>query len=242
MSDLDQRFFLQAIDPHYGCVVLEAMFVVGDVGELRALLGPVADGDPELRWDYWLEENDLAAISERYGVAFDGDGREVMLDRWHPLRAVPYVVHTNNELFLLLDGTKKFARIGLEYPPLRHDDEALFDGHVAAGVLHKEVELCPFAKTIRTKDGRSFDGSRYVYYTLKGEEWRIQAWKLLAASFEKTGWNETYERLEGMLFGYEEWQMDWWIAQWRRPPEIVLENIVEDAADIEPHRSGTAGL
>jgi hypothetical protein len=25
------------------------------------------------------------------------------------------------------------------------------------------------------------------------------------------GWNEHFERLEGMLFGYEDWQNDWWI-------------------------------
>jgi hypothetical protein len=29
------------------------------------------------------------------------------------------------------------------------------------------------------------------------------------------GWNETFERLEGMLYGYEDWQIDWWIAHLR---------------------------
>ena len=28
------------------------------------------------------------------------------------------------------------------------------------------------------------------------------------------GWNEHFERLEGMLFGYEDWQNDWWINEW----------------------------
>ena len=31
----------------------------------------------------------------------------------------------------------------------------------------------------------------------------------------KVGWNDTLERLEGMLYGYEDWQNDWW-ADYRR--------------------------
>src|SRR6267142_2998610 len=34
------------------------------------------------------------------------------------------------------------------------------------------------------------------------------------ASDKSGGWNEYFERLEGMLFGYEDWQNDWWIKQW----------------------------
>jgi hypothetical protein len=33
------------------------------------------------------------------------------------------------------------------------------------------------------------------------------------ASGKSGGWNEYFERLEGMLFGYEDWQNDWWIKQ-----------------------------
>jgi hypothetical protein len=31
------------------------------------------------------------------------------------------------------------------------------------------------------------------------------------ASSKSGGWNEHFERLEGTLFGYEDWQNDWWI-------------------------------
>ena len=110
----------------------------------------------------------------------------------------------------------------MEYPPLQHDYEELFDKHVAKGVLHKKVELCPFSAPITTKDGRKFDGIRHVYYTLKGEEWRIVTWKMVTDASRKSGWNETFERLEGMLFGYQEHQVDWWMSQWRRPPSIPL--------------------
>ena len=120
----------------------------------------------------------------------------------------------------MLDGRKKFARMGEEYPPEEHYNESYFDKYVLAGVLHREVVLKPFSKPFKMKDGREFYGIREVYYTLIGEEWRIPAWKLIAKASQKTGWNESFERLEGMLFGYEEWQMDWWIARYKKPPPI----------------------
>ena len=33
------------------------------------------------------------------------------------------------------------------------------------------------------------------------------------AAGKSGGWNEYFERLEGMLFGYEDWQNDWWIKE-----------------------------
>jgi len=229
MSDPNQRFFLQAIDPRYGCPVIEAMFIVDNLSDLSGLLGPQADDDPELRWTYRLDEVVLTTITERFGVAFNSDGREVTLNRWHSIRAAPYLIHTNYELLLLLDGTKKFARMSGEYPAQQHDGEHLFDDHLGKGVLHKEIELCPFPTPFMTKDGRSFQGSRHVYYAVKGEEWRIASWKTLAEASEKTSWNETYERLEGMLFGYHEWQIDLWMSRWRRPPKILSQSVVQSS-------------
>ena len=229
MSDPSQRFFLQAIDPQYGCPVIEAMFIVSDLRDLRQLLGTDADDDPELRCTYWLDGGVLTALSERFGVELKSDGREVTLNRWHSTRAVPYLVHTNYELLLLLDGTKKFARMGGEYPPQQHENEESFTSYVARGLLHKEVEIRPFHAPITTADGRNFEGIRHVYYVLKGEKWRIEAWKMLAIASQKTGWNETYERLEGMLFGYQEWQIDWWISHWRRPSKIPTDNAVQSS-------------
>jgi hypothetical protein len=63
--------------------------------------------------------------------------------------------------------------------------------------------------------GASSRVKREVCYTRKGEEWRIQAWKLISAASRKSGWNESFERLEGMLFGYEDWQMEWWVSHIR---------------------------
>ena len=45
---------------------------------------------------------------------------------------------------------------------------------------------------------------RTVYYTPKGEEWRIPAYKLVWQAALQSRWNEHFERMQGMLFGYEE--------------------------------------
>jgi hypothetical protein len=113
---------------------------------------------------------------------------------------------------MLLDGTKQFGYEEHVYPPHRHKDEDLFDHHVAQGILHKEVVLDPFVPPVHKKDGRILEGFRHVYYTRKGEEWRIPAWQLLWSTAEKQRWNEGLERLSSMLFGYEDWQTECWLT------------------------------
>ena len=39
---------------------------------------------------------------------------------------------------------------------------------------------------------------------------------MISKASAKEDWNHTFERLEGMLFGYEEWQNDWWIERLRK--------------------------
>jgi hypothetical protein len=215
MPENSHRFFLQAIDKDHGCAVLEASFYVDDVNELQSLVD--AGGSDRLEWSGvdQIDQAQLKRVCERYGVAFDPGERMVRVVRWHSIRAAPYLIHTNYELMLLLDGTKKFARELDVYPPARHRNEDYYDRYVFEGILHKHVSLEPFEKPTKLRDGKIYGGTREVCYTIKGEEWRVDAWKLVSAASKKIGWNETFERLEGMLFGYSEWQMDWWMAQWR---------------------------
>jgi hypothetical protein len=210
------RFILQAFDPDFGHPAFETMFVVERLAELQALLGAAADDDPALEMVYTLDPADLDAINHRFGLAVDPGERVTRLARWTSSREPPYLVHTGFELVLMIDGRKAFARMGETYPPHQHYDEDLFDRHVALGTLHKEVQLEPFAEPVRYRDGRILEGLRTVYYTLKGQEWRIPAWKLVSEASRKSGWNDHFERLEGMLFGYEEWQNDWWLNDIRR--------------------------
>jgi hypothetical protein len=210
------RFILQAVDPDYGHPAFETMFLVERLEELQVLVGAAADDDPALEMVYTLDLGDLDAINHRFGLAFDPGERVTRLAKWASSREPPYLVHTGFELVLMIDGRKAFARMGETYPPHQHYDEDLFDRHVALSTLHKEVQLEPFAEPVRYRDGRILEGLRTVYYTLKGQEWRIPAWKLVSEASSKSGWNDHFERLEGMLFGYEEWQNDWWLSDIRR--------------------------
>lgn len=212
-----RRFVLQAFDPEYGHPAFETMFVVECPEELRALLGAAADEDPDLEMFYTLDPVDVAAINRHFDLAFEPAGRKAALYKLTQWHEVPYLIHTDYELVLMIDGRKHFARMGRDYyPPHRHNDEDLFDRCVAQGLLHKEVEIERFIEPLRLKDGRVFEGFRTAYYTRRGEEWRIPAWKLISKASGKSGWNDCLERLEGMLFGYEDWQNDWWIEELRK--------------------------
>jgi hypothetical protein len=207
-------FLLTLFDRAQWCPVLQARFEVADLDQLRLLLGTDSDGDINLNWIYRLDDAGAAKIAEAFGIAIDWaaldfSDREFIVDRINPIQQAPYLIHTGYELPLLLDGRKKLARMMEPYPPLSFEGEDRFDHGVAAGQLHKEVEIEPF------KDGTThrlgWQGTRKVYYTAKGEEWRIPAMRLLLEAAAWAGWNEHFERIEGMLFGYEDWQNNWWI-------------------------------
>ena len=211
-SPSSNHFILQAFDCDLGCPVAQTLFHVADIEALRSILGKDAHQDADIQNGYRPDDDQLANLVASFDVKFDRSEFEssnvvVELFRWHPLNEAPYLIHTGYELPLLLDGRKKLARMTNEYPPMTFDGEHRFDHWVAEGLLHKEEDLESFDAPIK-----GYLGVRRVYYTPKGEEWRIPASKLIwEASSKVGGWNEYFERLEGMLFGYENWQNDWWI-------------------------------
>jgi len=220
MRSEPRHFVLQARDPDHGCPVFEARFPVTQLDDLRALIGIDPDDDPEFEGSYTLDAVETAAVAARFGVAFDPEGREVHLwpwdEQWDKMRRIPYLVHGGYELALLLEGRKQLADMSDAYPPHCHFNEDKFDRYVAEGVLHKEVVVEPFERPRRIKDGLVYEGTRKVYYTRKGEEWRILAHRLIWDVASKSGWSQDFERMQGMLFGYEEWQNEWWLADFRR--------------------------
>lgn len=213
------RFVLGAFDHEQWCQVLQTMLPVTDPGPLREMLGGMADDDPELEHNYILDDHQLAAIVARFNVSLDTarlDSQDLTIFLFRLRRAdeVPYLIHGGYELPLLLEGRKKLARFEDYYPPMKFKGEERFDHWVTQGVLHREVVDEPFDPPYQTPHGQTWNGHRTIYYTPKGEEWRIPAMKLIFhASGKAGGWNEYFERLEGMLFGYEDWQNDWWIKE-----------------------------
>jgi hypothetical protein len=221
-SEAQSYFLLEVFDRELWCPVFQTRFVIPDLDLVRTLLGAACDDDQDLRRRYFLDEKEIVAIASAFGVGFDVSGldgaeQDFLFYRWHSILAAPYLVHTGYELPLLLDGRKKLAKMGDFYPPMEFYGEHRFDHWVAVGLLHKEEVLEPFPGG---KKPRGFLGLRTVYYTPKGEEWRIPAMKLIWESAQKSGgWNQHHQRLEGMLFGYEDWQNDWWINYSRVDPD-----------------------
>ena len=211
--DTYNRFVLEVFDCTLWCPTAQAPFYPTDVGPLRSILGLGAADDPKLEYLYYLNDDQIAAIVSAFDTfdprQLDDEAEiEIRLFRLPGTIEAPYLVHTNWELPLLLEDRKKLARFSYVYPREEgFDGEETFDRWVANGVLHKEVVDEPFENPIG-----DMLGARTVYYTPKGEEWRVPALKLInEASGKSGGWNEHFERLEGMLFGYEDWQNDWWI-------------------------------
>ncbi len=119
---------------------------------------------------------------------------------------MPYQIHTNRELGLMLKGVKPLAVFGDAYDQLSDvlgRYLRLFDRQVSQGrfVGREYVEL-----------GRNGD-RRHVHvflYALPSEEWRIDA--MIQLRLGEPVWSAAHERREGQLLGYEDWQNDLWIA------------------------------
>jgi hypothetical protein len=127
------------------------------------------------------------------------------------LRNLPYLVHTNRELGLMLRGVKPlafFLEIRGREPECLIRYWRMFDRHLTAGRLIKREFIEPAPQLPHLE-------SRTVFYAIPGEEWRVDAMReLLRQSGE---WSPERERRFGELLGYEHWQNDFWLAQ--EPPQ-----------------------
>ena len=123
-------------------------------------------------------------------------------------RERPYVLHTNRELALMLAGKKPLAVFAHEKVDGFEKADALanqdFAPHVADGTLSEQVRT----KKISLPSGVAVDID-YWFYTLKGEEWRVDAYWLLIEFLQNRGWCPQFEWLEGKLLGYTDQQNDY---------------------------------
>ncbi|WP_247713043.1 hypothetical protein [Qipengyuania intermedia] len=121
------------------------------------------------------------------------------------LRSLPYLVHTNRELGLMLAGEKPMASFvggwGC-FPEVVERYLRLFDRHVAEGRL---VRMDHFSEAI----GRRAYIAHRILFALPGEEWRMQAMIDLMTGDEP--WSPALERRQGELLGYADWMNDYWL-------------------------------
>lgn len=153
---------------------------------------------------YQLTASDIQTLREQFGLKLDPALELVKIRHGDLADDLPYQVHTNRELALMLAGKKPLSTFAGSWPPstdVEEIPERLFDPHVAAGRFAKVEYLDSSArdpdKLIR----------RVLYATLE-ETWRIKAHILLWKTARQTGWNEGFERMEGSLLGYTDEQND----------------------------------
>lgn len=120
---------------------------------------------------------------------------------------LPYRLHTNCELGMMLRGDKPLAVFTDGYgwfPDVAVRYLRMFDRHVAAGTFVKREYVVPDSTR-----GPHLLGWHTIVYALPPEEWRIDA--VIALRLSAT-WSNAHEREEGRLLGYAEWQFDAYMA------------------------------
>jgi hypothetical protein len=113
-------------------------------------------------------------------------------------KTLPYVLHTNRELGLMLSGNKPLAMFADRkdcFPEVVSRYLRMFDRQVTLGKLvRRDCYVGPI---------------HHIYFALPREAWRIDE-MIELKSIE--GWSELHERREGELLGYEDWMNDHFLA------------------------------
>jgi hypothetical protein len=201
-----KRFIVEFVDRGTGCICDEFIIETSDVASLSKIANPDGGGiHPSGTYD--LSQHNLDQLGSFFGIPFERARGEARLRSWRITDDLPYKVHTNRELGLMLKGEKPLA-VFCERLPSNPDFELIperyFSPYVEAGLFL--VSECVIADA---RGGKT----RYVLYAAKGEEWRIHAYMLLKRTATFSGWSEGFERMEGALLGYEDWQNDAYIER-----------------------------
>jgi len=235
-------FVLRVVDPDTASIAHEARFEVADAATLCALLQkPLSEFDP--RAYYELDPEDVTILVRHFHLDFDAHASVVELHPWHPNDDLPYRVHTGRELALMLAGTKPLAAFIDDFPSLHGlyvIPEREFEPHVAAGRIVKREDITAPGPGAPVGRGQRL-GTRRVLYALPCEAWRIDAYLLLWKTAEKSGWNAGFERMEGSLLGYEDWQNDYYVEH--RYPVVPRDHVPpnESAVGIHTRRDAVKG-
>ena len=131
-----------------------------------------------------------------------------------------YELHTNRELEFMLNKGKPLAHFSDAYPS-EPDEEIIPELAFAPHVREGKFVMREFVEPMREPAQQSHPhvrGTRHVFYAQAAEAWRIDAYIMMLAAAAKAGWSEGFERLEGSLLGYEEWQTDLHLERLRAGP------------------------
>lgn len=205
------NFVLKAFDALTKTVCAEWRVRIDDLDQLTAILAPESAADPDLKGLYvGLSPRHMRKIGTLCIPPIVPDAILTGLSRPHlAFDAIPYLIHTNFELPLMLDGRKSLAVFGDAYPSDWFDEFLEpFEPFVASGQILRRIIDTPVPAL--KQQHPDLDGMRDVLFALPDQAWRIDAY--VKDILNRTrDWDDDLERLQGSLLGYEDWQNDWWI-------------------------------
>lgn len=203
LSMTTSALILEVIDSTTGCIAEEVEFSDGEVPKLLALLE--IENPDFFGVSYDLDERDIKGIQKIFGWKKISETANAACLRargvWDGL---PYKIHTNRELLMMLAGEKPLAVFCDSY--VQGSDSKViwnekFEPYVQAGrfIKREHIEV----------DYRDASNSmRWIFYAPPSEVWRIDAYILLKKTAKISGWNDGFERMEGSLLGYTDEQND----------------------------------
>src|SRR6478609_8040336 len=186
------KFVVEVYDVATHCVESDVIIELPSIQELIRLLGWAEFMEYA---SYRLNRLEVGRLNRRVGRYIDANAVHVEIRLARNFDDLPYKVHTNRELLLMLKGEKPLSVFVEENRPEAMASiipENSFAPYVAAGLFVKE-EIMDIS---RDGEGRVM---RQVFYALPNEVWRIRAYELLWKTSRKTGWSEAFERMEGTL-------------------------------------------
>ncbi|TCR04253.1 hypothetical protein [Neorhizobium sp. JUb45] len=200
---MTERFILKFLSPETGCSAHELCFEAAP-SVIANIMGMTVD--EVMGYAHYPDDRELTAISAAIGVSLPRWPHDVELTRPHLIDTAPYLVHTNFELPLMLDGRKPFAVVSGEddFHPLINL-RACFSPYVERGeIIARIAEM--------QAGGRTFIR---IYYALPGEDWRFDAYDVLMNG--PRPWTADMEWQLGSILGYSDEQNEWWIANGFKP-------------------------
>jgi len=199
------RVVLEQLDPETLCVEADWSLDREDLSFIEELLGvefPPGDG-----WAFDLSAEELAAIGHRYRLLGESVAAPGRLRTRNRMDELPYKTHTGRELKLMLTGVKPMAVFSTRHPVVGGESEVC---EQPFGKWANNGRLCRYEDVVPDGDDAE-RGILYYIYTLPEESWRANAFLFLKRAAAKSGWSVGMERLEGMLLGYTDREMDLFI-------------------------------
>ncbi len=168
------NFVLQGFDDVTKTVSAEWRVRIEDLEQLKAVLAPESDSDPDLDNLYAglsnLKCRKSAHCACRRSSGCHSDGHRSTAPA---LSGTPYLIHTRFELPLMLDGRKPLAAFGMSIHP------------IGSTTFSRHSNLCGLRKILRRiidtpvpalkQHHPGLEGMRDVLFALPDQAWRIDA-------------------------------------------------------------------